>query len=242
MEKTNNMRRADRLFQIVQLLRHDRVITARDIAEELEVSERTIYRDIQDLSLSGVPITGETGVGYRLMKGFHMPPLMFSEDELAALLLGTRMVQAWTDKGLAKAANQAMQKIEHVIPESLKPELDRTDIIVPNFPNNSRLTDQLSIIRGAIKQQHKIYFSYTREDGEFSNRTVHPLGMFYWGKVWTLVAWCELRDCFRHFRLDRISRLAMLDAHYVSIEGRTLQDFLDTVWCDEANTSSESVK
>jgi predicted DNA-binding transcriptional regulator YafY len=236
------MRRADRLFQIVQLLRHDRVITARDIALELEVSERTIYRDIQDLSLSGVPITGEAGVGYRLMKGYHMPPLMFSEDELAALLLGARMVQAWTDQSLARSANQAMQKIEHVVPERLKPELERSDIIVPNFPNNSGLTDQLSLVRGAIKTQNKVFFSYTRLDGEFSNRTVLPLGLFYWGKVWTLVAWCELRDSFRHFRLDRIARIAVLNERYENIRGRTLQDFFDDMWCDDSGKPDREIE
>ena len=113
------MRRADRLFQIVQNLHHDRVVTAHDLAEELDVSERTIYRDIQDLSLSGVPITGEAGQGYRLLRGFHLPPLMFNQEELEALLLGARMVRAWTDKGLARAANQALLKIEHVLSEKL---------------------------------------------------------------------------------------------------------------------------
>lgn len=227
------MRRADRLFQIIQCLHHDRVVTARDLAEELEVSERTIYRDIQDLSLSGVPIIGEAGVGYRLMKGFHLPPLMFNEEELAALLIGARMVQAWTDKGLARAAHQAMTKIEHVIPEQLKPELERQEIMVPDFPTNARVGDQLSVLRNTIKQQNKVYFGYTREDGLNSKRTVHPLGLFYWGKVWTLVAWCELRDEFRHFRLDRMTDIAMLDQRFQLLPGRTLQDFLATVCEDE---------
>ena len=102
------MRRADRLFQIIQRLHHDKIITARDLAATLEVSERTIYRDMQDLSLSGVPITGAAGVGYRLLPGFHLPPLMFNAEELAALLLGARMVQVWTDKSLAHAAQQAI--------------------------------------------------------------------------------------------------------------------------------------
>jgi len=220
------MRRADRLFQIIQNLHHDRVITARDLAEKLEVSERTIYRDIQDLSLSGVPITGETGVGYRLMKGFHLPPLMFNEEELAALLVGARMVQAWTDKGLARAASQVIVKIEHVIPEHLKPELERQEIIVPDLPSNMKVTNQLAVLRTACKQQHKVFFHYTREDGLSSQRTVHPLGLFYWGKVWTLVAWCELRDAFRHFRLDRMVDIAMLDERFEQLPGRTLQEFL----------------
>ena len=220
------MRRADRLFQIIQGLHHDRVVTARQLAERLEVSERTIYRDIQDLSLSGVPITGEAGLGYRLMKGFHLSPLMFNEEELAALLLGARMVQGWTDRGLARAAQQAMAKIEHVIPDHLKPELERQEIMVPAFPFSLTVSDELEVLRGAIKQQHKVHFEYRREDDQKSERIVHPLGLFYWGKVWTLVAWCELRDSFRHFRLDRMSNIAGLGEHYESVAGRTLQDFL----------------
>jgi predicted DNA-binding transcriptional regulator YafY len=221
------MRRADRLFQIIQGLHHERVVTARHLAESLEVSERTIYRDMQDLSLSGVPITGEAGLGYRLMKGFHLAPLMFSAEELAALLLGARMVQTWTDKSLARAALQAMAKIEHVIPDHLKPELERREIIVPSFPISLAVSDALEVLRGAIKPQSKVRFDYQREDNQKSIRTVHPLGLFYWGKVWTLVAWCELRDSFRHFRLDRISNIACLKECYDSVEGRTLQDFLD---------------
>lgn len=220
------MRRADRLFQIIQGLHHDRAVTARQLAEQLQVSDRTIYRDIQDLSLSGVPVTGEAGQGYRLMKGFRLSPLMFNEEELAALLVGARMVQTWTDKSLARAAHQAMAKIEHVIPEHLKPELERQEIMVPAFPFSPAVSEVLEVLRGAIKQQRKVYFDYRREDDGQSTRTVHPLGLFYWGKVWTLVAWCELRVDFRHFRLDRMSKLVGLEDRYELVEGRTLQDFL----------------
>lgn len=220
------MRRADRLFQIIQNLHHERVVTARELAVELEVSERTIYRDIQDLSLSGVPITGETGRGYRLLPGFQLPPLMFNEEEIEALLLGARMVRAWTDKGLARAAHQALQKIEHVIPEKLKPQLARQDMIVPDFPMEGQAGEQLQVVRQAIKQQHKIDFNYTREDGQASIRTVQPLGLFYWGKVWTLVGWCELRNAFRHFRVDRMTLCKQNDQTFELIEGRTLQDYL----------------
>ena len=226
------MRRADRLFQIIQLLSHGKVVTARFLSETLEVSERTIYRDVQDLSLSGVPITGEAGIGYRLMKGFHLPPLMFNEEELAALLLGARMVQAWTDKGLVRAASQAMRKIETVIPERLKPELARGDLIVPDFAAGKEVAENLALLRSAVKQQRKTGYDYTREDGQRSTRTVHPLGLFYWGKVWTLVAWCELRDQFRHFRLDRMRNVEVLNERFKSMPGRTLQDFLATV-CDD---------
>ena len=226
------MRRADRLFLLIQQLHHERVVTARDLAESLAVSERTIYRDVQDLALSGVPIEGEAGVGYRLMKGFHLPPLMFTDEELAALLLGARMVQVWTDKGLARAAHQAMRKIESVIPEQRKPELAREEILVPDFGASEEVAEHLARLRNATKQQQKVSYDYTRQDGQHSSRIVHPLGLFYWGKVWTLVAWCELRDEFRHFRLDRIQNMAVLNEKFESISGRTLQDFLSTV-CDE---------
>ena len=222
------MRRADRLFQLIQHLHHDRVITARALAEALAVSERTIYRDVQDLSLSGVPITGEAGVGYRLMRGYHIPPLMFNEEELAALLLSARMVQVWTDQGLARAAHQAMQKIESVIPEHLKPELAREELLVPDFSLSPEVSGHLGALRQAIKQQKKVHFDYIRQDGAHSNRCVHPLGLVYWGKVWTLVAWCELRESFRHFRLDRIQSMEALEQHFDAIPGRTMQDFLNT--------------
>ena len=222
------MRRADRLFQIVQNLHHTRVVTARELADRLAVSERTIYRDMQDLSLSGVPITGEAGHGYRLLHGFHLPPLMFNEDELEALLLGARMVRAWTDKGLAGAAHQALLKIQHVVPDKLKPALDRQELLVPDFPMEGMVSEQLRVVREAIRQQNKIRLDYTREDGQASRRIVHPLGLFYWGKVWTLVGWCELRDSFRHFRLDRMASVNKLNHKFDILEGRSLQDFLSS--------------
>ena len=230
------MRRADRLFLLIQQLHHERVVTARDLAESLAVSERTIYRDVQDLSLSGVPIAGEAGVGYRLMKGFHLPPLMFTDEELAALLLGARMVQVWTDKELARAASHAMRKIESVIPEQRKPELAREEMLVPDFGASEEVAEYLARLRNAAKQQQKVGYDYTRQDGQHSSRIVHPLGLFYWGKVWTVVAWCELRDAFRHFRLDRIQNMTVLNEKFTSIPGRTLQDFL-TLVCEESARS-----
>ena len=226
------MRRADRLFQIIQRLSSERVVTAHFLADELEVSERTIYRDMQDLSLSGVPIESETGVGYRLMKGFQLPPLMFNEQELAALVLGARMMQVWSDPTLAKAAQQAINKIENVLPEKLKPELARKEIIIPDFMTDNHAVRHLSLLRETIKQQFKVSFDYTREDGTASSRTIQPLGIFYWGKVWTLTAWCELRNAFRHFRLDRMQQVTSLNQRFKSTPGQTLQDYLDTVVCD----------
>jgi len=225
------MRRADRLFQIVQNLHPTRRITAKRLAEILEVSERTIYRDMQDLTLSGIPITGEAGHGYHLLKGFQLPPLMFTEQEIEALLIGAKMVRAWTDKELASAAHQALQKIEHVIPDKLKPQLERNELIVPDFPMEGKANEQFQLLRKAIRHSDKVFIHYNRADGEYSERVIHPLGLFYWGKVWTVVAWCELRDAFRHFRLDRMLSYELTNTSFQSSTGQTLDDYLNLEGC-----------
>lgn len=220
------MRRADRLFRITQTLRSDRWLTARALAESLEVSERTIYRDIQDLSLSGIPIIAEAGLGYRLMEGFRLPPLMFDEEELEALLLGVRMVGVWSEPMLAKAAERAVARIEAVLPERLLPELARSAILVPPYGPEAAVSDALHLLRQAVRNQRKVMFHYQRADGERSVRTVRPLGLAYWGRTWTLVAWCELRDAFRHFRLDRMEDLLERGERFEHEAGCTLDDFL----------------
>jgi len=223
------VRRADRLFRIIQELRCDRWLTARTLADRLEVSERTIYRDIQDLSLSGVPIIAETGLGYRLMEGFRLPPLMFEEEELEALLLGVRMVGVWSDPLLANAAERAVARIEAVLPQRLLPELSRNTILVPPYGPEAALGDALHLLRQAVRAQRKVKFSYQRADGEKSARSVRPLGLAYWGRSWTLVAWCELRDAFRHFRLDRMDDLLESGERFEHVAGCTLDDFLAAV-------------
>lgn len=225
------MRRADRLFQIIQRLRQDRLITAQQLGEELQVSPRTIYRDVQDLSLSGVPVYGEAGSGYRLLPGFDLPPLMFNEEELAALLLGARMVQTWADPSLSQAAKQALSKIESVIPERLKPELLRDDFLVPGFGTTTEVAEALERLRPAIRQQFKVEMHYQREDGTASERRICPLGLVYWGRVWTLIGWCELRDAFRHFRVDRIQAFSVSAERFETTPGRSLQDYMQQERC-----------
>lgn len=223
------MRRADRLFQIVQLLRGKRAVTARRLAERLDVSVRTIYRDMQDLSLSGVPILGEAGSGYRLLPGFDLPPLMFDIEELSALVLGARMVRAWSDPSLSAAAQQALDKIEAVLPARLRPELTRLDLMAPGYSQAPEVGERLRQTRQAIRARRKLTLDYRREDGAHSRRTIRPLGIVYWGKVWTLVTWCELRWDFRHFRLDRMDALVLTDASFSDEPGKALADFLRTV-------------
>ncbi|MEJ2620048.1 MAG: YafY family protein [Candidatus Thiodiazotropha sp.] len=223
------MRRADRLFRITQELSPERYITAETLAERLEVSVRTVYRDIDALSASGIPVEAVAGSGYRLSKGFRVPPLMFNDEELTALMLGMRMVQGWCDAALAEAASSALSKVEAVVPERLRPILSHEALLVPDFHIPSEVREHVARLRKAIAQQHKIEIAYRRQDGVYSERVIWPLGLFYWGSVWTLAAWCELRDGFRQFRVDRIETLQRSNGRYSLVSGRTLRDYLLSV-------------
>jgi predicted DNA-binding transcriptional regulator YafY len=201
--QNKRMRRADRLFQIVQLLRRRRTVaTAAQIATRLEVSERTVYRDIRDLILAGTPIDGEAGVGYRLRPGYDLPPLMFDREEIQALVLGARIVRQFGDPALARASESILNKVAAVLPKELEPLLAETRLFVPTTIGGARSADGLAIAR-----------------------TVRPLGVFFWGRTWTLAAWCELRVAFRNFRLDRVSDATIGD-RFEDEAGRTLRDLL----------------
>ncbi len=220
------MRRADRLFQIVQFLRSRRITTAHWLSDVLEVSERTIYRDIQDLMSSSVPIEGEAGVGYVIRRGYDLPPLMFTREELAALTLGARIVTSWADPALVKAAESVLSKVELTVPEPLKGVLDRTCLYSPLDRLSVEVASFMGDLRSAIDGRKKVTVSYTRADGMLSHRTLWPLGLFFWGNVWTLGSWCESREAFRNFRLDRIGELTVEDDEYPSQKGRTLADMI----------------
>ncbi len=220
------MRRADRLFRIVQLLRRRRtIVTAAQIAVKLEISERTVYRDIRDLIQAGTPIDGEAGVGYRLQPGYDLPPLMFDKDEIQALVLGARIVAQFGDPALARASESILGKVAGVLPKELQPLLADTRLFVPNAPNRARSAAGLAVAREALAAQRRLRLKYANERGEATERTVRPLGVFFWGKTWTLAAWCEMRTGFRNFRLDRINE-ATLGERFEEEAGRTLRDML----------------
>jgi predicted DNA-binding transcriptional regulator YafY len=219
------VRRADRLFQIIQLLRRAHVITAARLARELEVSERTVYRDIRDLVSSGVPIEGEAGVGYMLRKGFDLPPLMFTEAEIEALVLGVRVVTSWGDASLARAAGDALARVEAALPERLKDRLQRTPLYAPGFHVPQGVAQPLEELRGALDARHKVWMAYTDPAGVATERVVRPLGLFFWGRAWSLTAWCELREDFRNFRLDRVEDHRVLAEVFLEEPGRTLEDY-----------------
>ena len=220
------MRRADRLFRLVQQLRRRRVSTAAQLAGALGVSVRTVYRDVRDLSLSGVPVVGEAGVGYALARGFDVPPLMFTERELEALVLGARVVMAWADPELKEAAEEALGKIESVLPDRLKGAIPDTTLFAPDFHVRGVLTRELPTLRRAIRERRKVRFAYEDREGKPTERTVRPLGLFFWGNAWSVGGWCELREGFRNFRLDRISRAELLAETFRPEKGRTLADLV----------------
>lgn len=219
------MRRADRLFRLVEILRSKRLATGAWLAEQLDVSLRTLYRDIHDLSLSGVPIEGEAGVGYRLRYRLDVPPLLFDPAELEALLVGSRMVQAWGDSDLAQAATAALAKIHNVLPELLRREAQQAQLFIPSQPHDR--PHHLTELRRAVRKRRIIRMSYEREDGKPSERTLWPLGLFFWGKNWTLIGWCLLRDGFRHFRVDRVQQLMVSEETFPEQKGRRLADYFD---------------
>ena len=219
------MRRADRLFQIVERLRRRKAVTAAALAEELAVSARTIYRDVSDLVVSGVPILGEAGVGYALQKGFDLPPLMFDEEEIEALVLGARIVESWADPALVRAARRVLDKVEAVLPRRLRDRIPDATLFVPGFHVRAAINAELGTLRAAVRERRKVKFAYQDRVGADSTRTVQPLGVFYWGASWSLGAWCEMRQGFRNFRLDRMHDVEATAQTFTPQPGRTLRDF-----------------
>lgn len=221
------MRRADRLFQLMLLLQEGKVRTARYLAEKLEVSERTIYRDIGDLVGSGIPIDGEAGVGYLLRDEYRLPPLMFTSEELKALALGALMVRAWSDRKMASVTTTAIRKIESALPENLKKEIELQEIVVPNFQMTESTSGNLEAIRAAIDGRIKLDMSYRSLKGEETRRVIWPFVLYFWGNKWTVGAWCELRDDFRAFRVDLIEEALLTDSCFEPDDRRSLQAYVD---------------
>jgi len=209
------MRRADRLFQIIQLLRRRGQKTAAFLAEKLEVSERTIYRDIADLVASGTPIDGEAGVGYRLGAGYDLPPLMFDREEIEALVLGARIVERLGDTPLARASARVLGKVAAVLPKDMRSLLTATPLYAVNLQQKGPVPDALTLAREALGAHRKLRLRYRDKGDAASERVVRPLG-----------AYCELRQDFRNFRVDRIADCALLEETFTDEPGRTLADMM----------------
>lgn len=204
------MRKSDRLFQLTNILRRHQPITAKQLAEKLMVSERTVYRYVDDLSLSGIPIYGEPGVGYRLSEGFELPPLHLSQGELEALIAGVSFTASLTGKDFAASAHSLLSKIEAVLPNESKLTTKEDRVVrVAASHRGSEAYHVWGALYSAIEAERWLIIGYNSLSEVETSRTIFPLGLFYWGGRWTLGGWCELRGDYRDFRVDRISKLEL---------------------------------
>ncbi|MBI1214090.1 MAG: HTH domain-containing protein [Alphaproteobacteria bacterium] len=208
------MSRAQRLLDLIQVLRRYRQpVSGATLAGELGVSLRTLYRDVETLNGQGASIDGEPGVGYVLRPGFMLPPLMFSEDEIEALVLGSRWVSERGDAPLGKAARNALAKIAAVLPSDLRQGLDSSTLIVPR-KREAAGDAELTTIRQAIRTERKMRIRYSDGEGAETKRTIWPFAVGFFERSRTVLAWCEMRESFRHFRTDRILALTPTETRY----------------------------
>lgn len=198
------MQRADRLLQLVTLLRARRTTTAAALAEDLGISVRTVYRYVRELEDAGVPIEGEAGVGYRLGRGFEVPPMSLSVDEVEAIAIGMRMVEQQADEELAIAARTVLARIETALPAPIKEVLRQTALFAPRAFAPYGRAEHLTLIRRAVATHRRVAFGYVDREGARTERAIRPLGVYYWGGKWTVAAWCESRADYRNFRPDRM--------------------------------------
>jgi predicted DNA-binding transcriptional regulator YafY len=209
------MSRAERLLELVQILRrHRRPVSGAMLAAELNISLRTLYRDIASLQAQGAGIDGEAGIGYILRPGFMLPPLMFSEDEIAALVLGSRWVADRADEPLQRAAHNALAKIATVLPPDLRHELDMTALLIGPGEPIAAGESGLPVIRRAIRMERKLIVDYLDKQQAATKRTIWPIALAFFDRARVVVAWCESRQAFRHFRADRIAALALSEQRY----------------------------
>lgn len=224
------MSRSERLLDLIQILRrHRRPVSGLVLAGELDVSIRTLYRDIATLQGQGAPIEGEPGVGYVLKPGFMLPPLMFTDEEIEAIVLGSRWVAKQPDARLSTAATDALAKIAAVLPDDLRDELDATALLVGPSEAASRESVDLGVIRKAIRAERKLEMTYEDASGARSRRTVWPFALGFFDKVRVMAAWCEMRQDFRHFRADRISDLAATEQRYPRRRAAMLKEWRATL-------------
>ena len=209
------MSRTERLFELIQRLRcHRYPVSGNTLASELNISVRTLYRDIASLQAQGAHIEGEPGLGYVLRPGFMLPPLMFSEEEIEALVLGSRWVADRADSKLKSAAHNALAKIASVLPADLRFQLENSGLLIGPGQVLAAGDIETAHIRQAIRQEHKLDIVYIDVDDVESHRTIWPLGLGFFEKTRIIIAWCELREAFRHFRIDKIKTLNVLEKRY----------------------------
>lgn len=224
------MRKAERLNQIVHYLRRmHQAVTAETLARTFEVSVRTIYRDIQDLTDTGTPISGEAGIGYVIDKQYHLPPIMFDADEIEAIALGIGMVSNWTDSEFARKAQSAYQKIQATLSASLIQEL--TQISTFSAPSRYKIPWQVNFteVRECIRRKQYVTFNYQDLSENNTHRRIRPLALISFSPIWLLAGWCELRQDFRNFRLERISHFTVCPERFRDEKNKCLATYLKQV-------------
>jgi len=223
------MRRTDRLFELIQILRDGKLHRAQEMADALEVSARTIYRDMDTLVASGVPVAGERGVGYMMTAPITLPPVNLTMAELEALHLGVAVLTEAADPELQQAAKSLAAKIDAVLPENrVAPQAGWGFAVYP-FADAAAGFRHMPDLRRAIRGKNKLDLRYESLGGDISTRIVRPLQLEYWGRVWTCTVWCELRWDFRVFRVDHILELTVLAAKFTDESGKTLPDYMATM-------------
>jgi predicted DNA-binding transcriptional regulator YafY len=221
------MRRADRLFDVIQILRSaGRPVTAAALAAELEVTVRTIYRDIAALQASRVPIEGAAGIGYVLRQGFDLPPLMFTADEIEAIVIGARLTRRTGDPALQQAAERVLSKVTAIIPEALRAHVTAAPFFVSGRGAPVPPAIDLAEIRAAIHACRKLRIEYVDEKGARTRRTIWPIAVAYYVDATLVAAWCELRGDYRHFRTERVAAAALLDERFPTDGGRLMAEWL----------------
>ncbi len=221
------MRRADRLFEIIQILRTARQpVTAEMLADRLEVTVRTVYRDIAVLQGQRVPIVGEAGVGYVMRAGFDLPPLMFTSDEVEAIVVGLGLLKRTGDTGLQDAAKRVSSKISSVLPDHGRKSIDASTLHVSDWGARTPSSISLSDVRAAIREEREIAVTYSDANGSNTKRIVQPIAVLYFAEVVVIAAWCKLRKDFRHFRADRIVRSTLLDNYFTGCSDDLRQQWM----------------
>ena len=226
--KQTGIRRSDRLFDLIQILRDGQLHTARQLAQRVEVSERTIWRDMATLKASGVPVEGERGVGYMVTSPITLPPINLTMGELEALHLAVAILGEATDPELAQNAKTLAEKIDAVLPENTGPPSAGWGYAVHPyaFADARAGFKHMPLLRDGVREQKVLRISYLSLSGEKTSRLIRPIQLNYWGRVWTLSAWCELREGFRTFRVDRINSVIDTGASFKEEAGKSLADFI----------------
>ena len=232
--QTSYLNRIDRLHAILTHLQSKKRVTAQEIADRFNISLRTVYRDVKALEESGVPVIGEAGSGYTVMEGYRLPPVMFTQEEASALLLGAKLAEQQTDASIKKHFLAALYKIKAVLRTSDKEHMDTIDdqiVVYSRIPADNFSGRYLVDLQKALGDKKVIAIRYQSNDEEVTQRQVEPIGLCYYGQAWHLIAWCRLRNNYRDFRVTRIQSMQLLEETFELDSHPSLQEYMQAMIC-----------